>query len=86
MILIRFIEYLRERSRILAKVGVGLLLALVVLDALPFVVDKSAAHTQVERLPGFWAVFGLVGCLLLIVGAKGLGKVGLQRKEDSSND
>ncbi len=84
MILIRFIEYLRARSSILAKLGVALLVALVLLDALPFVVDKSAAHTQAERLPGFWAVFGLLGCLLLIVGAKGLGKAGLQRVDELS--
>ncbi|MCC5835377.1 MAG: hypothetical protein JJU20_11640 [Opitutales bacterium] len=86
MTLIRIIEYLRARSQTLAKLGIVLLVCLVVLDALPFVVDKSEAHTQAERLPGFWAAYGLVGCLLLTGFAKLLGKAGLQRKEESHND
>lgn len=86
MILLRFIEYLRARSGILLKIGWGILALLVVLDALPFVVDKSDAHTTAERLPGFWAVYGLAGCILLAFLAKGLGRIGIQQPEDFYDD
>jgi hypothetical protein len=32
--------------------------------------------------PGFMAVFALVGCVLIIVASKGLGKYLLQRREN----
>ncbi len=82
MTLLRIIESLRARSAVLLKAGAGLLVLLVVLDALPFVVDKTEAHTAAERLPGFWAVYGLAGCFLLVWFAKTIGSLGIQRKED----
>ncbi len=86
MILLRFIEFLRHHSAHLFKLGIALLVLLVVLDALPFVVDKSSAHTPVERIPGFWGVFGLAGCCLLVFLAKGLGALGLQQKEEPKDE
>jgi hypothetical protein len=35
-----------------------------------------------DSIPGFFAIFGLTGCLMLILVAKGLAKLFLQRKED----
>ena len=86
MNLTRILTSLRARSGTLFKVGVGLLVLLVVLDALPFVVDKSKAHTAAERLPGFWAIFGFVGTLCLVFLAKTLGALGLQQPEEDSHD
>jgi hypothetical protein len=34
------------------------------------VVDKEHAHTTAERWPGFWAVFGFVGCVVIILVSK----------------
>ncbi|HDJ23564.1 MAG TPA: hypothetical protein ENF17_06725 [Candidatus Aminicenantes bacterium] len=34
------------------------------------------------RIPGFFILFGLVGCLFLIIGAKALGQAGLLKDED----
>lgn len=82
MTLLRIIEFLRARSGPLVKTGIGILVLLVVLDALPFVVDKADAHTAAERLPGFWAVYGLAGCFLLVWFAKTLGALGIQKGED----
>lgn len=86
MILIRIIEYLRARTGHLIKVCWGMLALLVVIDALPFVVDKSDAHTAAERLPGFWAVYGLIGCILISIVAKGLGRIVIQQPEDFYDD
>jgi hypothetical protein len=35
-----------------------------------------------EQVPGFWAIYGFVGCVLIIVGSKAIGGILLQRKED----
>jgi len=58
------------------------LLALTVLDNLPFVTDKSHAHTGIENIPTFWAVYGFVGCILLIVMSKAFGHAGIMKRED----
>ncbi|RME69078.1 MAG: hypothetical protein D6781_09415 [Verrucomicrobia bacterium] len=82
MNLVRLIDYLREHLKTVIRVCYGFLALLVVLDALPFVVDKHHAHTQIEKIPGFWAVFGLVGCIILIVLSKWYGKLGIMQRED----
>ena len=56
------------------------------LDAIPAVVDKEHAHTAMEHVPGFWTVFGLLGCLLLVVVAKILGRLGISTREDYYDD
>lgn len=84
MILVRLIEWLRARLRVVIRVAFVLLGVLVLLDALPWVVHKEGhAHTWVEsHVPGFWAVFGLVGCMVLIVLSKAFGHAGIMRSED----
>ncbi len=40
-------------------------------------------HTPIDlHLTGFYALFGFVVCFLLMIGAKFLGKVWLQRRRD----
>jgi hypothetical protein len=46
------------------------------------VVDKEHAHTAVEKLPGFWAVFGFLGCVVLILASKAFGHAGIMKRED----
>jgi hypothetical protein len=74
------IEYLRARLKAVVRICLALLACLVLLDAL--LVDKEHAHTWVEHLPGFWTVFGLVGCALLIVLSKWFGHTGIMTRED----
>jgi len=82
MNLLRLIDWLRDRLPTVVRVGLGALVLLLVLDALPAVVDKEHAHTAAEHLPGFWAVFGLLGCLVLVGLSKGIGHLGVSRRED----
>ena len=35
-----------------------------------------------NRIPGFWAVFGFVGCVAIIFVSKAIGKLWLQKGED----
>ncbi|MFP6639741.1 MAG: hypothetical protein VCC04_05820, partial [Myxococcota bacterium] len=56
---------------------IGVCLFVVLLD---FFYDKHG-HYSWEELPGFYAFFGFISCVLLVVAAKGLRKL-LMRDED----
>lgn len=82
MILVRLIEYLRQRLKTVVRLSYVVLGLLVVVDALPFLVDKEHAHTAVEKWPGFWSVFGFVACALIVLLSKWYGKAGIMQRED----
>lgn len=82
MKLVQFIEFLRARLKTVIRICYVVLMLLVLLDALPFIVDKHHAHTQAEHLPGFWSVFGFVACTLIIFLSKGYGHAGIMTRED----
>jgi uncharacterized membrane protein YdcZ (DUF606 family) len=82
MSLIRLIDYLRDRLKTVIRVCVGVLVLLVIVDAIPALVDKHHAHTAIEKLPVFWAVFGFVGCVFIIIASKAFGKAGIMKRED----
>jgi len=54
--------------------------ACIMLLALDFVLHRHIAHTW-ERLPGFYALFGFVACVTLVLIAKQLRRL-LKRPED----
>jgi len=39
-------------------------------------------HFYWERLPVFGAVYGFIGCIVIILGSKAIGHLWLQKKED----
>ncbi len=80
MNLAKIIEFLRNRLKAVVWICIGILAVLVVLDVV--FVDKEHAHTMAERLSGFWAVFGFVGCAVLIILSKWFGHAGIMQKED----
>ena len=82
MNLVKFIEFLRSRLKTAVRVCFVLLALLVLLDAFPALVNKEHAHTQAEQIPGFWAVFGFVGCAVLIILSKWFGHAGIMNRED----
>ncbi len=82
MKLLSLIEFLRRNQRTVVRVALGLLVVLVVLDAIPAVVDKEHAHTRAEHIPGFWAAFGFLGCAFLIIASKAFGHLGILKRED----
>ena len=82
MKLVRLIDWIvAHRLGVMRACGVVLAL-LVVADAVPGLVHKEHAHTAAERIPGFWAAFGFVGCVVIIVASKALGHAGLMKRED----
>ena len=86
MIIIKIIEFLRQRLKTVVRISLAALLLLILVDCLPFVVDKHHAHTAVEKIPGFWSVFGLVGCAILIIASKWFGHLGIMTREDYYDD
>ena len=65
-----------RRLRNLFFIALGLL---VLLNAFIYPHDP---HFGLDRLPGFWALFGLAGALILAKGAKGLAHTILGKAED----
>jgi len=82
MNLVKLIEFLRNRLKVLVRVCLGILALVVLLDAIPAVVDKEHAHTSVEHFPGFWALFGFVACVVIILFSKWFGHLGIMTRED----
>ncbi len=80
MVIIRLIEALRARPRLLRSLCFGLLGLLVLWDAL--LLDKGKAHTGLEKLKGWWSLFGVAACALIIVFSKWLGHRGVSQGED----
>ena len=82
MNLVKLIQFLRDRLKTLIWIGCAVLALVVVLDAIPAIVDKEHAHTAIERWPGFWAVFGFVACVVIIIASKWFGHAGIMVRED----
>lgn len=86
MNLVRIIEWLRQRLTAVVRICLVALAVLVLVDAIPGVVDKEHAHTPLERWPAFWALFGFLGCVLLILVSKWFGHCGIMKDEDYYDD
>lgn len=78
--IVKLIDFFRDRLQLVIRISYVLLALLVVWDVL--FVSKEHAHTAVEHLPGFWAVFGFVACVLIIIVSKWYGHLGIMTRED----
>jgi peptidoglycan/LPS O-acetylase OafA/YrhL len=78
--IVNLIQFLRNRLKRVIQVCCVILTLLAGFDAL--FLDKDKAHTLAEHLPGFWALFGLVSCVVIIFVSKWFGKLGITRQED----
>ena len=80
MNLVRFLEFLRNRLKLVVRICFGILALLVLLDAVW--VNKDHAHTKVEHLPAFWSAFGFLACVLIVIASKWFGHAGIMTRED----
>lgn len=78
--IVKIIDLLRDNLKLVVRICY-VVLALVVAYDIGFV-DKEHAHTWVEHIPGFWALFGFVACVLIIIGSKWYGHLGIMTRED----
>ena len=82
MNLAKLIEFLRNRLKTVVRVCYVVLGIVVLLDAIPAIVDKEHAHTSIEHWPAFWAVFGFVACVGIIIVSKWFGHAGIMVREN----
>ena len=82
--IVNIIEFFRARLKATIRISLFVLAALVVWDAL--FVSKEHVHTFVERIPGFWAAFGFVACVVIIIVSKWFGHLGIMTREDYYDD
>ncbi len=64
------------------RLRMALFVCLGLLAVLNLWIRPEHPHFGLDRIPGFWAVFGTAGAILLGRGAKGLAHTFLARKED----
>ena len=79
MKLAEWIGTLRENLKILKIVMIVYLAVLVVFDAL---LSREHAHYLIDKIYAYWALFGAVGCFLLIKLSKGIAHLFLAKDED----
>ena len=82
--IVNIIEFFRARLKATIRISLVVLAALVLWDAL--FVSKEHVHTFVERIPGFWAAFGFVACVVIIIVSKWFGHLGIMTREDYYDD
>jgi len=76
---LRILNYLNERSRMLKRIFFVFLALAVVFD---FYAARHEPHFFGDSIIGFWSLFGVLGCLGMIILCKGLSHVWLMKKED----
>ncbi len=82
--IVNFIDYLKESPQTVKQVCYGLIALIFLWSAIA--VDTHHAHTWLEKIPGFWSIFGFVSCVVLIFVASWIGKSGIMSREDYYDD
>lgn len=82
MKLSQLIRSLRGPERRLLRTNLIALIVVDLLDVVPAIVNKEHAHTSIEVVPGFWTLFGLAGCVAIILLSKWFGHRGIMTRED----
>ena len=72
--------YLFDNPRNVSRLLSGFYIICAVLFVADFIIHRHTVHPW-EDIPGFYAIYGFVACVLLVVVAKEMRKV-LMRKED----
>jgi hypothetical protein len=70
---------LRDNLKTIKKVMYGLMALTIAVD---FLIPRHEPHFFGDKIPGFWSVFGFVGCILLIKFSKGMAHTILGKSED----
>ena len=82
--MIQFIDFIKKRGREALYLLYGIMAAIVIWS---LTVDTSHAHTWAEKyIPGFWSIFGLASCTVLIFFARWFRSAGIERQEDYYDD
>ena len=77
MKLLEIIELLRSKAA--KRIAYGALSILIVVD---FIIPRHEIHFFGDKIPGFWSLFGFIACVLIIIGSKWIGHLGLMQDEN----
>ena len=77
MKLLDIIELLKTKA--VKKIAYGALIILIVVD---FIIPRHEIHFFGDKVPGFWSLFGFIACVLIIIGSKWIGHMGLMQDEN----
>jgi hypothetical protein len=73
------IQSMRDHLKVLKWIIYLIMAATIVFDIL---IPRHEAHFFGDKIPAFWSVFGLIGCVLMIRIMKGISHAWLMKKED----
>lgn len=83
--IVNLIDYLKERLqtvKLMSAIAVAIMVVWTIVG-----VDTHHAHTWMEaHIPGFWAIFSILSCVVLIYFARWFGKSGIMTQEDYYGD
>ena len=77
MKLLDIIELLRSKAA--KRIAYGALIILIIVD---FIIPRHEIHFFGDKIPGFWSLFGLIACVLIIIVSKWIGHMGLMKDEN----
>ncbi len=77
--IVRFITWLRDHMMLVKGFCYAVLAGLLIGDLF---VPRHHPHFIGDIIPGFWAAFGFVACVIIIIGSKWLGTAFLFRPDD----
>ena len=81
MDIIKTIEWMRRKE--VKKISYLILILIVIID---FFIPRHEIHFIGDRIPGFWSLFGLVACILIILISKWIGHLGIMQDENYYNE
>lgn len=73
------IQSMRDHLKVLKWIIYLIMAATIGFDVL---IPRHEAHFFGDKIPVFWSVFGLIGCVLMIRIMKGISHAWLMKKED----
>lgn len=77
--IVRWIDAMRAHIALMKALVFGALGLFVVFDVFA---PRHEAHFAGDNVRGFWALFGLIGCVLMARFMKGIGHAWLMQPED----
>ena len=81
MSLLKIIETLRTKA--IKRIAYAVLIFIIVMD---FFIPRHEIHFFGDAIPGFWSIFGLIACILIILISKWIGHLGIMQDENYYNE
>ena len=81
MNIIKVIETVRRKA--VKKIAYIALIFIIVTD---FFIPRHEIHFIGDKIPGFWSLFGIVACIMIILISKWIGHLGIMQDENYYNE